>query len=176
MHRFSLLALPLVLIGASAASQDEPKRVDKAPNAGDIAMTPIQDLNLSSDPIPPILIAAEDAPYANENLSDCSAIGDEIARLTAVLGPDLDIENGKDGLSVGKVAKSAVGSLIPFRGVVREITGAADKQREFQAAILAGAVRRGYLKGLGEAKDCPYPARPAFVEIQVEDEEQVIDD
>ena len=179
MTRLALIAAPLALVSGAAMaqdSQDPPERVDKAPGAMDIAMTPIQDLNLSSDPIPPVLIEAEAAPYANEGLEGCDNIGAAIDRLTQVLGPDLDIEEGKDGLSVGKVAKSAVGSIIPFRGVLREITGAADKQREFEAAILAGAVRRGYLKGLGEAKGCPYPARPAFLEITVADEEQVIED
>ena len=179
MTRLALLAAPLALAsGAVLAqdSQDPPERVDKAPGAMDIAMTPIQDLNLSSDPIPPALIEAEAAPYANAGLDQCEAIAAAIDRLTQVLGPDLDIDEGKSGLTVGKVAKSAVGSIIPFRGVLREITGAADKQRAFEAAIVAGAVRRGYLKGLGEAKGCPYPARPAFLEITVEDEEQTIED
>ena len=54
-----------------------------------------------------------------------------------------------------------------FRGILREITGAADHERQFQAAIMAGMVRRGYLKGLGEARDCPYPSRPAFTQVAV---------
>ena len=82
---------------------------------------------------------------------------------TRLLGPDMDVAaRDPDRLSTGKVAQSLVGSLIPFRGVLRELTGAAGHQREFQAAIYAGAVRRGFLKGLGQQKGCAYPARPAF--------------
>ena len=76
-------------------------------------------------------------------------------------------------LTVGKVAKSAVGSLIPFRGIIREVSGAADRQRDFQEAILAGAIRRGFLKGLGDARECPYPARPAFMKIAIDRDDEV---
>lgn len=160
----SIAALPLAaLLALPLAAQDAPERVDKGPNAADIAMTPIQDLNLAKDEIPEPLQRAQADPYDSENLGSCEAIGSEIGILSAVLGPDLDMGERKSGLTVGKVAKSAVGSLIPFRGVVRQITGAADAQREFEAAILAGAVRRGFLKGLGQQRGCAYPARPAFV-------------
>ena len=72
-----------------------------------------------------------------------------------------------DRLSVGSVAKSVVASFIPFRGIVREVTGAADHKRQFEAAIYAGAVRRGYLKGMGQQRKCPYPARPAAMRVPV---------
>jgi hypothetical protein len=32
---------------------------------------------------------------------------------------------------------------------------------------VAGAVRRGYLKGLGQQRGCSYPARPAFARVAV---------
>ena len=87
-----------------------------------------------------------------------------------MLGADLDIATGeRRDITIGKVAKSAVGSFIPFRGLIREVSGAADHQRDFEEAIFAGAVRRGYLKGLGEARECPYPARPATARIDMED-------
>ncbi|MXP32546.1 hypothetical protein GRI94_12015 [Erythrobacter jejuensis] len=162
----------MMIMAASVplAAQDEPERVDKGPDVEDVAMTPIQDLNLAKDEIPAVLATAAADPYATGDLGNCRAIGNEIGDLTAVLGPDLDVEDGEDGLSVGKAAQSAVGSLIPFRGILREVTGAADNQRKFEAAILAGAVRRGFLKGLGQQRGCAYPARPAFTgEITVKD-------
>ena len=47
-----------------------------------------------------------------------------------------------------------VNSLIPFRGLVREVTGAAPAERRLQAAIGAGLARRGYLRGLAETRHC----------------------
>ena len=44
------------------------------------------------------------------------------------------------GSTVGSVAKSVVGALIPFRGVIREISGANKHEREFQDAIMAGVI------------------------------------
>jgi hypothetical protein len=75
------------------------------------------------------------------------------------------IVDDRDRISWGRVATSAVGSFIPFRSVLRELSGAADHQRAFQAAIYAGAVRRGFLKGLGQQQGCAYPARPAYARV-----------
>ena len=131
-------------------------------------MTPITDLNLAKDEIPAVLLAATEAPYASAGLTSCDAIAAAIMPLDATLGPDMDLaEQDNDRVSAGAVAKSLVASFIPFRGVIRELSGAAEHQRNFQAAIYAGAVRRGFLKGLGQQKGCPYPARPAFTRVDV---------
>jgi hypothetical protein len=168
-----LRAVPLVfaLIASSTAAfarnQEEPV-AGRTPDAQDVAMTPITDLNLKKDPIPPVLLAAAAEPYADAGLTTCAAIRAAIEPLDAVLGPDMDVTTTEsERVSAGAVAKSVVASFIPFRGVIRELTGAADHQREFQAAIYAGAVRRGFLKGLGQQKGCPYPARPAFARVAV---------
>jgi hypothetical protein len=44
---------------------------------------------------------------------------------------------------------------------VRKLTGAERHDKMVQAAILAGSVRRAYLKGLGETKGCNPPATPS---------------
>lgn len=165
----SVAALTLLALAAPLAAQDEPEVVrDREPDVRDIATTPIRDLNLSRDEIPPILQQAALAPYASDGLGGCGEIGRAIAALDAVLGADLDVASDEGGdISVGRIASSAVGSLIPFRGIVRELTGAAEHQRQFEEAIIAGAVRRGYLKGLGQQRGCAYPARPAFANVQV---------
>lgn len=159
----------LVLLAGPLAAQDDDEIVrGRGPDAMDVAATPITDLNLTRDEIPEVLTLAVTAPYGNEGLSGCKEIGAEIAGLDRVLGDDLDIDTGqRRDITLGKIAKSAVSSFIPFRGIIRELSGAADHQRDFQEAIFAGAVRRGYLKGLGEQKGCPYPARPAFTKIEV---------
>lgn len=158
-----LLALP-----GLAAAQDDNLR-DREPDVGDVASTPVSDLNLSRDEIPAILVAAKQDMYASAAAGDCREIGEAIAALDAVLGPDFDVEADKrDRISEGRIATSVVGSLIPFRGIVREVTGAAEHRRQFEAAITAGMIRRGYLKGLGETKGCPYPARPAFTRVEID--------
>ena len=162
-------------LGAPAAAQDQDEVVTgRSPDVRDVATTPMQDLNLMKDEVPEALKDAVIAPYASEKLVNCDAIRDEVTRLDRVLGDDLDIAtDDRRDLTVGKVAKSAVGSLIPFRGIIREVSGAADRQRDFQEAILAGAIRRGFLKGLGEARECPYPARPAFMKIAIDRDDEV---
>lgn len=156
----ALLATP-----ASAGRQDEPAAT-RQPDARDVAMTPVTDLNLSKDEIPEVLVTAALDPYAGDGLKTCKQIGAAIAELDAALGPDMDVyEDDRDRIAWGKVASSAVGSFIPFRGILREITGAADHRRDFQSAIYAGSVRRGFLKGLGQQKGCDYPARPAFTRV-----------
>ncbi|MGN3973418.1 hypothetical protein [Tsuneonella sp. SYSU-LHT278] len=153
---------------ALARGQDEPI-ASRTPVAQEVAMTPITDLNLAKDEIPPILLSAQEDPYASAGLASCKEIAAAIAPLDAALGPDMDVVDGEnDRISPGSVAKSVVASFIPFRGILRELSGAAEHQRNFQAAIYAGAVRRAFLKGLGQQKGCAYPARPAFARVKVE--------
>jgi N-acetylmuramic acid 6-phosphate (MurNAc-6-P) etherase len=134
---------------------------EEEPDVEDIARTPLQDLGIDREGIPVALTRAVDAPYASETLTSCNALAGEIAELDMALGADFDIALSEDSdISLGKVAKGVVGSFLPFRGIVREVSGAADRQREVNLAITAGMVRRGYLKGLGQQRGCDYPARP----------------
>ncbi|XUU60137.1 hypothetical protein ACRAQ6_11255 [Erythrobacter sp. HA6-11] len=169
-----LIALALGC-SAAAAAQDEQEVVrDQEPDVEDVIMTPIDDLNLDGDEIPEILETVSKDPYASPPGKDCESLRLAIADLDAVLGPDYDIINeGSDPFSEGKIAKRVVGSFIPFRGILREITGAAGEKRELRAAIVAGLARRAYLKGLGEASECPYPSRPAFVAIEIDEDDVV---
>lgn len=161
-------ALALALLAAPAFAQDpQEPAASRTPDAEDVAMTPITDLNLRKDEIPGVLLAAAADPYASTNLKKCADIAAALAPLDAALGPDMDVARDEsERVSAGAVAKSVVASFIPFRGVLRELTGAAEHQRDFQAAIYAGAVRRGFLKGLGQQMKCPYPARPAFARLE----------
>lgn len=79
-----------------------------------------------------------------------------------VLGADYDIaeDDGEKRISEGRIGQSVVGSVIPFRGLVREATGAAEADRNLRAAYTAGMVRRSFLKGWGLGRGCAYPARP----------------
>ena len=171
------LAAVALAAGMPVAAKERQERVvrDRDPDARDVATTPLRDLNIMRERLPEVLVEAVVATYASEKLADCEDIEREIARLDAALGSDLDSEQDEtDRLSMGKLAESAVASFIPFRSVIREISGAAEAQRALREAVVAGFTRRGFLKGLGEARDCAYPARPLNVRMAV-DESQVYD-
>lgn len=120
---------------------------------------PLADFNINQAAIPDSLRKAVEDPYAL-SADSCAAMASEIAGLDLALGPDLDadtVKTTKRGMAsraaAGAVRRLAV-SWIPYRGVVRTLTGAEAHARKSQDAALAGAVRRAYLKGLGERDGC----------------------
>lgn len=172
------LVLAFVLAGTPALAQDDEDESTPVTNrevgAKDVAVTPLKDLNLRKDPIPELLLQAVDAPYSTAGLSKCSHYIAAVEELDAVLGLDFDIASPEDRrISAGRVAQSIVGSFIPFRGVVREVSGAAGHERDFQEAILHGMMRRSFLKGMGLKLGCAYPARPADDATRVRVQEQL---
>lgn len=157
-------ALALALLAPAARADDEAQNpvTDQSVTATDVAKTPLSDLNLAKDPIPEILITAERDPYTLAGLKKCNRYAAAVQELDAVLGPDYDIATPEQRkLTAGTVGQAVVGSLIPFRGVIREVSGASRHEAEFRQAILAGMMRRAYLKGIGLKLGCAYPARPA---------------
>jgi len=133
-----------------------------SPDVDDVALTPLTDLGITSKDVPEVLLRAVSDVYASGQLHTCNSLTAEILRLDEALGDDYDAyAEGKGGIDVGRAAQGLVGSIIPFRGLVREVSGAASKERAMQAAYTAGMVRRGFLKGLGQERQCAVPARPA---------------
>jgi hypothetical protein len=133
----------------------------KDANVGDVATTPSK-RSTSRRRISPLLLQARQAPYSLVGLKSCAALSDEVRKLDAVLGDDIDVSDySQKVLRVGNTAKSIVGSLIPFNGIIRQVSGANESQRQWQVALYAGTARRAFLKGTGLARGCPYPARPA---------------
>ena len=154
------------------ASKPPPVQGPAKDTMGQAMTAPLEDLNLTKDKIPLVLELAMAAPYEGPQDQTCEGLAAEIAPLTLALGPDLDVPPSKTnrGLlersstfagdaAVGAV-RGATEGLIPFRGLVRKVSGAETHAKKVRAAIAAGAVRRAYLKGLGEAKGCPAPAAP----------------
>ena len=135
------------------------------------AMTaPLRDVNLIRTKIPPVLVAAIEDPYARPSPSTCATIIEQVAELNEALGEDLDVVVIRNAslMDRGKeTAFNAVADLttdvIPFRGWVRKLTGAEKHDKRVQAAVVAGGVRRAYLKGLGEARGCDPPATPSHL-------------
>lgn len=162
------LAICLVALMAAPALGREPEKpvTQKDVSAGDVVTTPVSDLNLKKGEIPPLLSAAEQRPYSLRGLESCRRLTTAIRELDTVLGIDVDLpQGGGPHTTTGRMAQSVVGSFIPFRGVIREVSGASGRERDLQAAILAGVARRSFLKGTGEARGCAWPARSATREV-----------
>jgi hypothetical protein len=156
----------------ASAAASAPARGSMDKKFGEALVSPLADLNLVRTQIPPILASAQSAPYAVPEDGSCAALAREVEMLDAVLEPDLDantsgsdptlVERGSSAAAdavIGAV-RSATESLIPFRGWVRQITGADNYARQVAAATAAGTVRRAYLKGIGQARGCQAPAAP----------------
>lgn len=129
--------------------------IDKA---GKIVTQPVRDVGIGEPEIPPVLEQATADTYGLTGLKSCAQIAAAITELDGVLGPDFDAGVEKKENRAGKIAeaggKTVVNALIPFRGLVREISGAAPAQRRLNAAIDAGLARRGFLRGVAKGRRC----------------------
>ena len=140
---------------------------DDTVTAGDVAATPIEDFNLRTAKFPPLLLELQKDPYASAGLTDCDSIAAAVAPLDELLGEDFDTAPAKKrSITAGAVGREVVGLLIPFRGLIREASGANGEKRRMADLIVVGIMRRAFLKGLGEQKGCSYPARPADEETR----------
>lgn len=177
--------LPVVLLSlvvAACATKPPPppgrvqttEQVNRSGLVGAVS-SPIRDLNLLRTKIPPVLLEALEDPYAKPSPMTCPEIAARLRPLNEALGADIDeppsgddrdlIDKGRDAVDEGAIGlvAGAAQDLIPMRGWVRKLTGAERHDRLVRAAITAGGIRRGYLKGLGELRNCPAPSRPTHV-------------
>jgi len=132
------------------------------------AESPLRDLNVLRTKIPDVLLQAMADPYERPDSGRCLELAARLKPLNDALGADLDAPAADQDDLLHKSKTTALGlmagaasDVIPFRGWVRKLTGAERHDRLVQDAITAGAVRRAYLKGLGEAKGCNPPATPS---------------
>jgi hypothetical protein len=175
------LACLVLAACASTGSQPPPGRIQTTEqvNRGSVAgavTAPARDLNMLRTKIPPVLLEALDDPYKRPKPLTCAELIALINPLNEALGGDIDDPPSKDGdrdlidkgrdaaedRALGFVAGAAQ-DLIPLRGWVRKLSGAERHDRLVRAAITAGGIRRGYLKGLGESKGCAAPATPSHL-------------
>ena len=153
----------VIVLAATAAVA--PLHAEEDRTVTSIAESPLSDINLKKKHIPQILIAAQIAPYSTAGLGDCARIAAAVTALDTVLGRDLDAPDTSKKHSEGHelamdAGQDTINSLIPGRFLIRRLTGAYAAQRKAVAAVYAGSVRRGFLKGLGEAQRCTPPAAP----------------
>jgi hypothetical protein len=177
----SLLLIVLVLpVLAACASKGEPppQKIQTTSDANkdgiDGAVSaPLRDMNLLRTKIPPVLLEAMAEPYARPpKKTNCDTLISMVAPLDLALGEDVDrvppqenedlMDRGKRmaGTAAFGAMASAAQDLIPMRGWVRKLSGAEKHDKLVQSAMASGAIRRAYLKGLGEARGCNPPATP----------------
>jgi hypothetical protein len=181
MKKNALVVVVVLLAACGSKPQAPPARAqDPVSRTGSeiaqAAATPLSDLNLVNAPIPPVLLEAQRAPYAEPADGTCAGIEAQVIALDAVLGADLDVpptpanpslvERGAGlvGQTATQQVRGAAESVVPFRSWIRRLTGAERYSREVAAAIAAGTVRRAYLKGMGMVRGCRAPAAPATTE------------
>jgi hypothetical protein len=165
------------LCGCTTTSDKDPERVQTTTQAeredlqGAVG-APLRDLNVLRTKIPAALLEAMADPYYRPpGKLSCDDVIIMIGPLDAALGPDLDTPKPGEAMrdrgkttAFGLVA-GATSGVIPFRSWVRKLTGAERHDSYVTAAITAGAVRRAYLKGLGESRGCSPPATPSHVPV-----------
>ena len=125
----------------------------------DAVTQPAKDVNLKKEEIPERLLEIQGAPYDLTGMDRCTAILAEIQDLRPLLGPDVnedpDLSRAeKRERSVSRVAGGLLGGLIPFRGVLREVTGANAAEQRYRKALSAGFARRSFLKGVAFSRGC----------------------
>ena len=173
-----VMLLPILLLAACTTAMKPDKPDEKTTLVGTgteivgAAASPLNDLNIVHTRIPEILHAAKNAPYARPAERSCPALSREIQELDDVLGTDLDskdpeADHGLLDFGTRSASHAAVGAvrsasegLLPYRGWVRKLSGAERHSKQVAAAVAAGAIRRAYLKGIGEAMGCEAPAAP----------------
>ena len=149
-----LLAAAAPTAGFAQSGQDN----STATEAGRIAVRPAQDIGVVKTKVPPLLAQAAEDPYSMNGAGSCPAIATSVRALSNVLGPDFGDDAPVRGTKKGAIAKAGgtalVDSIIPFRGLVREVTGAASAERRVQLATFAGVARRGFLRGIYRTRGC----------------------
>lgn len=155
-------AAPAPSPAPSPAPAQEGAFAHERQKAVEIVSQPARDVGVAKAKIPPPLARAVDGPYGLEGLKTCKQLAAAIEELNGALGPDFHAGTKYHENHAIKLAeaggKTVVNSLIPFRGLVREVSGAAPADRRFQAAVDTGYARRGFLRGVYLNRRC----KPAY--------------
>ncbi len=158
-------ALALLLITPAAAQDRKDRDQNTGEMMGDAVTQPLADINLKRKGVPPELEAVRDKPYDTAGIRTCRQIIAEVTKLDGVLGDDFDkievnTRDRKRKEGAAGVTRGIISGLIPFRALIREVSGARASDQDYREAVYAGVVRRSYLKGLGTARRCRAPGRP----------------
>ena len=172
-----VMLMAIVSLALTACSGDDAskKATNGVHDVFDAATGTLEDLNIKKKEIPPLLQALLENPYAPPKPMECQSIRKEMAQLDALLGqspaykkhgsgimtasldnveiPDTDelVDTGKemahDGL-MGFIRSQT--EILPFRSIIRAITGADQHAKDVALAYQIGQLRRAYLRGLAD--------------------------
>jgi hypothetical protein len=158
LRQVVLVSVGLGLTSGALAQGSPREPISTRERAERIATEPARDVGLQRVTIPPVLEAAKAGPYSLARTRTCAGIGGELRDLDRALGADFDAPLTRSGGRAGRLAeaggRAVVNTIIPFRGVVRELSGSAEADRRMQAAVDAGLARRGFLRGLAQSRGC----------------------
>jgi len=156
MIKPTILCLAIIGLSACATTSDDTYNNQDPDSVGDVVMTPATDLNLKKVTIPSYLKSLENDYQMRAG--GCSDIRAEIMKLDDLIGPDVSTDNmteeEKNKMRAYRASSSVVGTIIPFRGVVREVSGASKQAKAIQGAYERGVARRAYLKGIAFERQC----------------------
>jgi hypothetical protein len=151
--------------GLDQNTRDQNTRGNMQGAAGEAASQPLRDIGLMKKKIPYALSRIAD-PYAEPSGPGCAWITYELTQLSAALGPEVSVmpvadqstTSEKGSRMAMEAARDAIRSsstgLLPGRSIIRRLSGATNADEMYNAAKERGMVRRGYLKGLSDARSC----------------------
>jgi hypothetical protein len=151
--------------GLPPAGTDESTSGQMQGAATTAASQPLRDMGLMKKKVPYALARIAD-PYAEPSGPGCVWITYELTQLSAALGPEVAVMPVASRASASErgsrmaretmrdMIASAGARLLPGRSVIRTLSGASNAEELYEAAQQRGMVRRGYLKGLSEARNC----------------------
>lgn len=159
-----MFAVPLVVLSGCASVDAEVGHLAFA------ASTPMRDLNIANPPIPNRLQALSH-PYGHAGPPSCEGWHAEVAALQRSIVEnegrrvgfrrDSRTTEGRHGNLRDSGVKYATTLLLPFRGMVRQVSGSAKLEQEAERASDRARYRIGYLVGQARAAGCPgFQPRP----------------
>lgn len=154
-----LVVVSLLACVGACTTTVSPAETSKEGKVVGVVRKPFQDLGIVRTDAPQVLKQAALDLYRAPGDGGCAAIMEDVARLDAVLGPDVDeqVDAGDpEALYADTLTAGVVGSLLdlPFRGIVRWVSGADAREKALAKAVLAGMLRRAFLKGFAQASGC----------------------
>lgn len=165
------LALLLAACASAPKESGETRMLESQANLEGVLTQPLNDFNLTRVEIPAELERLGTAPYGPPGGMSCGDLTREIVNLDRLVGPDIEGQTGSADKAIiseenaakaaRDAARDAASSWIPLRGIIRQLTGAERHAQALKEAILAGMVRRAYIKGLRDGQHCPILAMPA---------------
>ncbi len=159
---FFLILAGCVGLNACASTVNPAKRGKK--NLGTAVTAPLKDFGIVR-PEAPKQLSQIGYPYDPARLDNgCAQVGYEIGALDTLLGAESYLPPPPKGMvkeaanTTGQVVAGAAEGVttgaIPFRGVVRGVSGAAAADAKVDNAIFMGQLRRAFLRGYGAASGC----------------------